>query len=69
MCVYIYIVYMCVYIYLHILRGNIYIYIYIHILIFLPTVKLVTFNPLQQKSEQYCFIDGVDPIRHISLYQ
>ena len=59
---------MCVYIYLHILRGNIYIYIYIHILIFLPTVKLVTSNPLQQKSELYCIIDGVNPIRHISLY-
>ena len=52
---------MCVSIYLHILRGN------IHILIFLPTVKLVTSNPLQQKSELYCIIDRVNPIRHISL--
>ena len=66
-CIYIYSIYVCIYISTYTQRK--YIYIYIHILIFLPTVKLVTFNPLQQKSEQYCIIDGVDPIRHISLYQ
>ena len=56
---------LCIYIYLE--EIYIYIYIYIHILIFSPTVKLVTSNPLQQKSELYCIMDGVNPIRHISL--
>lgn len=56
---------MCVSIYLHILRGNIYIYLYSYPYIF--THKLVTSNPLEQKSELYCIIDGVNPIRHICL--